>query len=35
MDHKTTLTQHIKAPADSVWAVVSDIPASAATLSRR
>ncbi|MGY3319864.1 SRPBCC family protein [Arthrobacter sp. H-02-3] len=33
MDHKTTLTQHIKAPADSVWAVVSDIPASAATLS--
>ena len=33
MDHKTTLTQHIKAPADAVWAVVSDIPGSAATLS--
>ena len=33
MDHKTTLTQHIKAPADSVWKVVSDIPGSAATLS--
>ena len=33
MDHKTTLTQHINAPADSVWAVVSDIPGSAATLS--
>lgn len=33
MDHKTTLTQHINAPADAVWAVVSDIPGSAATLS--
>ncbi len=33
MDHKTTLTQHIKAPADSVWKVVADIPGSAATLS--
>ncbi|WP_211879670.1 SRPBCC family protein [Pseudarthrobacter albicanus] len=33
MDHKTSLTQHIKAPADRVWAVVSDIPGSAATLS--
>lgn len=33
MDHKTGLTQHIKAPADKVWAVVSDIPGSAATLS--
>ncbi|AXJ08458.1 SRPBCC family protein [Arthrobacter sp. PM3] len=33
MDQRTTLTQHIKAPADSVWAVVSDIPGSAATLS--
>jgi carbon monoxide dehydrogenase subunit G len=33
MDHKTTLTQHINAPAESVWAVVSDIPGSAATLS--
>ena len=33
MDHKTTLTQHINAPAASVWAVISDIPGSAATLS--
>jgi carbon monoxide dehydrogenase subunit G len=33
MDHKTSLTQHIAAPADKVWAVISDIPASAATLS--
>jgi hypothetical protein len=33
MDHKTSLTQHIRAPADKVWAVVSDIPGSAATLS--
>ncbi|MFF2245418.1 SRPBCC family protein [Arthrobacter sp. NPDC058130] len=33
MDHKTTLTQHINAPVDSVWAVVSDIPGSAGTLS--
>ncbi|QCB96513.1 SRPBCC family protein [Arthrobacter sp. PAMC25564] len=33
MDHKTSLTQHIKAPADKVWAVISDIPGSAATLS--
>jgi carbon monoxide dehydrogenase subunit G len=33
MDHKTSLTQHINAPADKVWAVVSDIPGSAATLS--
>lgn len=33
MDHKITLTQHINAPADSVWAVVSDIPGSASTLS--
>ena len=33
MDHTTTLTQHINAPADSVWAVVTDIPGSAATLS--
>lgn len=33
MDHKTTLTQHINAPAESVWAVVTDIPGSAATLS--
>ena len=33
MDHTTSLTQHINAPADRVWAVISDIPGSAATLS--
>ncbi|MEC5179334.1 SRPBCC family protein [Arthrobacter sp. CG_A4] len=33
MDHQTSLTQHISAPADKVWAVISDIPGSAATLS--
>lgn len=33
MDHKTSLTQHIHAPADKVWAVLSDIPGSAAALS--
>jgi carbon monoxide dehydrogenase subunit G len=33
MDHTTTLTQHIHASPDKVWAVVSDIPGSAATLS--
>ncbi|MCU1530623.1 MAG: hypothetical protein JWO49_194 [Arthrobacter sp.] len=33
MEHKTSLTQHIKAPADRVWTVLSDIPGSAATLS--
>ena len=33
MDHTTTLTQHINAPAGQGWAVVSDIPGSAATLS--
>lgn len=33
MDHKTTLTQHVKASPDKVWAVISDIPGSAATLS--
>src|SRR6476469_7450407 len=33
MDHKTTLTQHINAPAESVWSVMTDIPGSAATLS--
>jgi carbon monoxide dehydrogenase subunit G len=33
MDHTTSLTQHVNAPADTVWAVVSDIPGSAATLS--
>ncbi|WP_028281213.1 SRPBCC family protein [Arthrobacter sp. H5] len=33
MDQKISLTQHINAPADKVWAVISDIPGSAATLS--
>ena len=33
MDHTISLTQHINAPADKVWAVISDIPGSAATLS--
>jgi carbon monoxide dehydrogenase subunit G len=33
MDHKTTLTQHVNASPDKVWAVISDIPGSAATLS--
>ena len=33
MAHTTSLTQHINAPADKVWAVISDIPGSAATLS--
>ncbi len=33
MDHSTSLTQHIHASPDKVWAVISDIPGSAATLS--
>ncbi|MDI3213016.1 SRPBCC family protein [Arthrobacter sp. AL12] len=33
MDHSISLTQHVNAPADKVWAVISDIPGSAATLS--
>lgn len=33
MDHKISLTQHVNAPAEKVWAVISDIPGSAATLS--
>lgn len=33
MDHNISLTQHVNAPADKVWAVISDIPGSAATLS--
>lgn len=33
MDHSTNLTQHIHATPDKVWAVISDIPGSAATLS--
>ena len=33
MDHKISLTQQVNAPADKVWAVISDVPGSAATLS--
>lgn len=33
MDHTMSLTQHVNAPADKVWAVISDIPNSATTLS--
>ncbi|MBO1267672.1 SRPBCC family protein [Arthrobacter cavernae] len=33
MDHSTSLSQHINAAPDKVWAVISDIPGSAATLS--
>lgn len=33
MEHTTTLTQHINASPDKVWAVISDIPGSAGTLS--
>ncbi|MCB5280419.1 SRPBCC family protein [Arthrobacter sp. AL08] len=33
MDHTTSLTQHVNASTDKVWAVISDIPGSAATLS--
>lgn len=33
MDHTITLTQHVNAPAEKVWAVISDIPGSASTLS--
>jgi carbon monoxide dehydrogenase subunit G len=33
MDHTTTLTQHINASPENVWAVLSDIPGSAGTLS--
>ena len=33
MEHTTTLTQHINASPEKVWAVISDIPGSAATLS--
>ncbi len=32
MEHTTSLTQHINAPVDAVWSVISDIPGSAATL---
>ena len=33
MDHSISLTQHIHASPEKVWAVISDIPGSAATLS--
>ncbi|WP_115787572.1 SRPBCC family protein [Arthrobacter silvisoli] len=33
MEHATTLTQHISAGPEKVWAVISDIPGSAAILS--
>jgi carbon monoxide dehydrogenase subunit G len=33
MEHSTNLTQHIHATPEKVWAVISDIPGSAATLS--
>ena len=33
MNHSTSLTQHVNASAEKVWAVISDIPGSAATLS--
>jgi carbon monoxide dehydrogenase subunit G len=33
MDHSMSLTQHIQAPPEKVWSVITDIPGSAATLS--
>ncbi|MET1087391.1 MAG: SRPBCC family protein [Arthrobacter sp.] len=33
MDHRISLTQHIQAPPEKVWSVITDIPGSAATLS--
>jgi carbon monoxide dehydrogenase subunit G len=33
MEHKTIITQHVNASPDKVWAVISDVPGSAATLS--
>ena len=33
MDHMTNLTQHIQAPPEKVWSVITDIPGSPATLS--
>lgn len=33
MEHGTSLTQHIHATPEKVWAVISDIPGSASTLS--
>ncbi|MFJ4029117.1 SRPBCC family protein [Paenarthrobacter sp. NPDC089989] len=33
MDHTTSLTQHVNASPEKVWAVISDIPGSAGTIS--
>ena len=33
MDHSISLSQHVNASPEKVWAVISDIPGSAATLS--
>ena len=33
MDHSTTLSHHVNASREKVWAVISDIPGSARTLS--
>lgn len=33
MEQATTLTQHISAPPEKVWSVITDIPGSPATLS--
>lgn len=33
MDYSTTLSQHVNASREKVWAVISDIPGSARTLS--
>jgi carbon monoxide dehydrogenase subunit G len=33
MDHSTTLSQHVNATREKVWAVITDIPGSAKTLS--
>ena len=33
MEHSTSLTQHVNASPEKVWAVISDIPGSAATIS--
>lgn len=33
MDHSTTLSQHVTTSREKVWAVISDIPGSAKTLS--
>lgn len=33
MDQSISLTQHVNAPADKVWAVISDVSGSPATLS--